>query len=515
MRVDAVSTLLLPLLALLTLSAADEEDFQMKFTVDSLDSDDEAWRNVGSLGADGDIVSLTGTIATTSTNADDEIRAMCFSEAQSAVTFIDYDTNSNVNPQLTMEVWIQPTADDGSKDWLLGHDNGGYDRAIIARDSRYGGIAMGIGASYTSTVSYAAVSQWTHIVATFSKSEGVAKLYKNGGVAKGGEEQTVSIRGDSGSGESQIGLNGLKNYGAHNFVGCFARVQITNRVVEADEVEAMFDEFDAVINQADPCDDAQCEDPFICDADADQFDTVSDAQYPCKRDCDLFAVDEYLDQCSAVFPAAIETVTASISRVNESVLQITSVDIPAVTARVQLNEDAVTTINTELGSVETLIAALNDVDAATDSRVTLNEDAVTAMNSELSSVETSIEALNEVDTATDSRIVAVMALAESNEETAGSLEERLTFLERRIAGFEASDVSAAKSADGQLDVGGELFGSTAQLPYKDELIGALVATNLITMAGFVCFAMTKRCNAKHKYVSVMDDEESDREKLNI
>ena len=195
----------------------------------------QAWRNVGSLGADGDIVSLTGTIATTSTNADDEIRAMCFSEAQSAVTFIDYDTNSNVNPQLTMEVWIQPTADDGSKDWLLGHDNGGYDRAIIARDSRYGGIAMGVGASYTSTVSYAAVSQWTHIVATFSKSEGVAKLYKNGGVAKGGEEQTVSIHGDSGSGETQIGLNGLKNYGGHNFVGCFARVQITNRVVEADE----------------------------------------------------------------------------------------------------------------------------------------------------------------------------------------------------------------------------------------------------------------------------------------
>merc|ERR1719491_1728067 len=131
------------------------------------------------------------------------------------------------------------------------------------------------------------------------------------------------------------------------------------------------------------------------------------------------------------------------------------------------------------------------------------------MNSELSSVETSIEALNEVDTATDSRIVAVMALAKSNEETAGSLEERLTFLERRIAGFEASDVAAAaKSADGQLDVGGELFGSTAQLPYKDELIGALVATNLLTMAGFVCFAMTKRCNANHKYVSVMADSES-------
>merc|ERR1712129_234329 len=138
-----------------------------------------------------------------------------------------------------------------------------------------------------------------------------------------------------------------------------------------------------------------------------------------------------------------------------------------------------------------------------------------AINSELSSVETSIAELNEVDIVTDSRIVAVTALAEGNEETVGSLEERLTFLERRIAGFEASDVSAAaaKSADGRLDVGGELFGSTVQLPYKDALIDALLATNLIIMACFVYYALTKRCNAERKYASVVDDSES--EKLNI
>merc|ERR1740116_554938 len=104
-------------------------------------------------------------------------------------------------------------------------------------------------------------------------------------------------------------------------------------------------------------------------------ETVSEAQYPCKRDCDLFAIDEYLDQCSAVFPAAIETVSASIDRVGENVLQITSVDIPAVSARVQLNEDAVTVINDELSSVNSRIEALSDVDAATDARI----DAVTSL----------------------------------------------------------------------------------------------------------------------------------------
>jgi len=227
------------------------------------------------------------------------------------------------------------------------------------------------------------------------------------------------------------------------------------------------------------CDTAQCEDPFVCDADADLFETVSEAQYPCKRDCDLFAIDEYLDQCSAVFPAAIETVSASIDGVGENVLQITNVDIPAVSARVQLNEDAVTAINDELSSVNSRIEALSDVDAATDARI----DAVTS-------------------------------LAENNAETIDSLEQRIAFLESRIEGFEASaahKAAAGKSDDGQLDVGAgaELFGSTAQLTFKDELIGALVATNLILMAGLVCLR-TKRCNAKHKYAAVGIDSESEK-----
>merc|ERR1712115_589423 len=165
---------------------------------------------------------------------------------------------------------------------------------------------------------------------------------------------------------------------------------------------------------------------------------------------------------------------------DENVLQITTVDIPAVSARVQLNEDA-----------------------------------VTAINSELSSVDSRIEALSAVDVATDARIVAVTSLAENNAETIDSLEQRIAFLESRIEGFEASaahKTAAGKSDDGQLDVGtgAELFGSTAQLTFKDELIGALVATNLIMMAGLVCYAGTKRCSAKHKYAAVGIDSESEK-----
>merc|ERR1719334_1428661 len=134
-------------------------------------------------------------------------------------------------------------------DWLLGHDNGGYDRAILARDSRFGGISAGVGTSYSSSVSYAEVSKWTHVVATFSKANGVATIYKNGGISAGGVEQTVSIVSDSGSTYSQIGLNGLQHYGGHQFVGCIGQVQITNRVVEPSEVRSLYTEFDAVVNR--------------------------------------------------------------------------------------------------------------------------------------------------------------------------------------------------------------------------------------------------------------------------
>ena len=52
--------------------------------------------------------------------------------------------------ELTLEIWVKLNsyagrdhADEGPNNpgWILGHDNGGYDRAICLHDQRYGGIA--------------------------------------------------------------------------------------------------------------------------------------------------------------------------------------------------------------------------------------------------------------------------------------------------------------------------------------------------------------------------------------
>merc|ERR1719273_1281702 len=220
------------------------------FTADSLSAESGTWSNEGTLGSDVDISSLTGTVQSESTNGGGSINALCFDSSQTAqsdITYIQYDTNSEVRPDLTMEVWWRPDEYADSTDWILGHDDGGYDRGITTYDTNFGGLSMGIGASYSSTVSYPDVGEWTHIVATWS-SDGTATLYKNGGDSAGGSQQTKSISSDSGSRYEYIGLNGLALYSGHTVIGCFAQVQLVNRAVTADEAADLYAAFGSAMN---------------------------------------------------------------------------------------------------------------------------------------------------------------------------------------------------------------------------------------------------------------------------
>ena len=180
------------------------------------------WANVGTLGEEVDITAMTGSVEVTSCNAKKDLVALCFAELQLAPTIIDFDTNSGARPELTMELWLKPSIDDDSLDWLLAHDDGGYDRAIITRDSRFGGTAAGVGTAYSSSVSYPAVDEWSHIVVTYSKATGQSVIYKNGGGSvAGGEQQTVNVASDSQS-TFALGLNAPPTHAGHSFVGCIA-----------------------------------------------------------------------------------------------------------------------------------------------------------------------------------------------------------------------------------------------------------------------------------------------------
>lgn len=200
------------------------------------------------MGSTVDIDTLTGTVESVSTNGVNEVNALCFDSSVDTCTFIEYDTDSAVRPNLTMEVWYKPEAYPDSRDWILAHDDGGYDRAILTYDTRFSGAAIAVGTSYTSTLGYPELGEWIHLVATYS-SDGVATLYQNGGdLTVGGSQQTVTVTADSGSSWTNIGLNGVPKYNNHFVVGCFAQVQLTDRVLSAEEVADLYAEYDAVIN---------------------------------------------------------------------------------------------------------------------------------------------------------------------------------------------------------------------------------------------------------------------------
>ena len=65
---------------------------------------------------------------------------------------------------------------------------------------------------------------------------------------------------------------------------------------------------------------------------------------------------------------------------------------------------------------------------------------------------------------------------------------RVAFLENGVDGFGAS---SAKSLGSFID------------QYQDELIGALLASNIITMVGFACYLLAGRCS-RRKYAVVND-----------
>ena len=117
--------------------------FEASFTADSLSADSGTWTNEGTLGSGLDITSLTGTVQSESNNVGSSINALCFDSSQTAqsdITYIAYDTNSDVRPDLTFEVWWRPDEYADTRDWILGHDDGGYRHFRSKPDDIYSGV---------------------------------------------------------------------------------------------------------------------------------------------------------------------------------------------------------------------------------------------------------------------------------------------------------------------------------------------------------------------------------------
>eukprot|EP01084_Bolivina_argentea_P198488 339864_1 len=211
--------------------------FEVEFNPNDFDPTTGDWINSGALGEDYNIAgsTMTGSGNYGCTNL---VVGLNFAPTQTGITFINYNTNQYSTPELTMEIWIRPT-EGNDLAWLLGHDNGGADRAIIAFDQRFGGVAAGVGAFYQSQCSVPVANEWTQIVVRYwdyhSDGKGVAVINVDGQYCdwkyvSAGQTSTFT----------RVGLNGLELFSGHNFEGCIGKVGLTNRALTDEEVELRY-----------------------------------------------------------------------------------------------------------------------------------------------------------------------------------------------------------------------------------------------------------------------------------
>jgi len=348
-------------LCVLAVGAA-ADNFEASFTIDSLSADDSSWLNEGTLGSSIDITSLTGSVRSEKNNVDGDMEALCFDSSQTGVTWIDYDINQGVRPDLTMETWFRPDQYANGRNWILAHDDGSFDRAIMVYDARFGGLAMGVGTSYSSTLGIPTIGEWIHLVVTYTAS-GQATLYLNGGTLAGGSEQSRSISRSSDSSRTNMGLNSAP-WSNHYVVGCFAQIQMTNRALTAEEVKALYDDFDAVINAV-PTEKPTTSQP-----------TSVPTMEPTKN-CDLLHIDEFLLDCSLEWDAAGNTRTAMQSSIdtnaagivtattsiasNAANISTNAADIVAVKSTADSNAADVTAVESSVSALESRVKELEDI----------------------------------------------------------------------------------------------------------------------------------------------------------
>jgi hypothetical protein len=140
----------------------------------------------------------------------------------------------NISPsqhrQLTLEIWVKRLSNKDNREWVLGHDNGGYDRAIALNDDRYGGVAGPNGGVYASTLGYLSLNQWYHVVVTYGTR---VHVYLNGVMQDAGAA-------NNGDGLADFSIGGLTNFASHDVNALISQVRVYDRELSTTEVLARY-----------------------------------------------------------------------------------------------------------------------------------------------------------------------------------------------------------------------------------------------------------------------------------
>ena len=149
---------------------------------------------------------------------------------------VNVDMGPTTYPALSIEVWfkLDPDADlDRTNGWIVGHDDGGFDRAIVISDPRFGGIGSGVGFTYDAGLGYPGRGEWHQIIAVFDQGATDGSFVALDGVIG----TRVTARNDV-SAESSFSIGGLARYAptSHSIDGSVSMVRMYSKAMSSTEV---------------------------------------------------------------------------------------------------------------------------------------------------------------------------------------------------------------------------------------------------------------------------------------
>jgi len=145
---------------------------------------------------------------------------------------VNFNLNPSVHPALSIELWVKLDNAINNRGWIIGHDNGGFDRSVILTDDRYGGIAFGTGSSYTSTLGLLEKKVWTHIVGTYQNGRQMT-MYRDYT-----KQQVVAVNNNEG--EPTMTLGGLQNFPGQTVDAWIGELRIYDFVLSSQQVQSLY-----------------------------------------------------------------------------------------------------------------------------------------------------------------------------------------------------------------------------------------------------------------------------------
>ena len=217
-----------------------------------------SWKNTGILGQSKNMKYDDNSALPIDTF--DGLVGVCYDSYSLPFLPIEYNTNTNVLPDVTMIAYLYPhdpnnVAVEGQQ--ILTNNNGGLDRGLYPSDDRFGftgAASVGVGSIYTSTLGPLIQDEWQFMAVVYSGTTTAttsATVYYGSLNDNTLQTQSVSTNFVS-SGLTRMALNGAEasNIPDLTFIGCISDVEICSTAYDSTTMNQKFNEFKSIVNTA-------------------------------------------------------------------------------------------------------------------------------------------------------------------------------------------------------------------------------------------------------------------------